>query len=112
MDVDLRDLELLDALGDTDTLTAAAKRLYVSQPALSQRLTKMEHRLGTPLFDRAGRRLVLNAAGRRMVVASRHVLAELRAAQRDLRDLRQGRDHRVRVVSQCRTTFKWLPAII
>ncbi len=112
MDVDLRDLELLDALADVSTLTAASKRLYVSQPALSQRLTKLEQRLGTQLFDRDGRRLVLNAAGRRMLVAARHVLAELSAARRDLRDLSEGSNNRVRLTSQCSTTFKWLPSVI
>jgi len=35
MDVDVRDLELLDALGRHETLTAAARHLYVSQPALT-----------------------------------------------------------------------------
>jgi len=112
MDVDRRDLELLDALGEAETLTAAARRLYVSQPALSQRLTKMEQRLGIPLFDRQGRKLVPNAAGRRMLVASRHVLSELNAAERDLRELREGRERRVRLTAQCSTMFQWLPEVI
>ncbi|MFI6599304.1 LysR family transcriptional regulator [Nonomuraea sp. NPDC050536] len=112
LDVDLRDLELLDALADSGTLTAAAERLYVSQPALSQRLTKLEERLGVRLFERQGRRLVPNPAGRRMLVASRQVLTELRAATRDVREIRDGRDRRVRFTSQCSTTFQWLPPVI
>ncbi|MFJ3877408.1 LysR family transcriptional regulator [Streptomyces sp. NPDC090077] len=112
MDVDLRDLELLDATAETGSLTAAAERLYVSQPALSQRLTRLEDRLGTRLFDRKGRRLVPNAAGRRMLVAARRVLGELESAGRDLRDLRDGRDRRVRFAAQCSTTFPWLPPVL
>lgn len=112
MDLDLRDLELLDALADAHTLTAAAKSLYVSQPALSQRLTKMEDKLGVRLFDREGRRLVVNPAGRRMLVASRLVLAELRSAERDVRDIRDGANRRVRFTSQCSTTFQWLPPVL
>jgi LysR family transcriptional regulator for metE and metH len=112
MDLDLRDLELLDALADAQTLTAAAKNLYVSQPALSQRLTKMEDKLGVRLFDREGRRLVANPAGRRMLVASRLVLAELRSAERDVRDIRDGANGRVRFTSQCSTTFQWLPPVL
>ena len=112
MDLDLRDLELLDALADVQTLTAAAKSLYVSQPALSQRLTKMEDKLGVRLFDREGRRLVVNPAGRRMLVASRLVLAELRSAERDVRDIRDGANGRVRFTSQCSTTFQWLPPVL
>ncbi|MFD0275375.1 LysR family transcriptional regulator [Kitasatospora sp. NPDC127111] len=112
MDVDLRDLELLHVTAETGSLTAAAARLYVSQPALSQRLTRLEDRLGMRLFDRKGRRLVPNDAGRRMLVAAGRVLAELEAATRDLRDLRDGRDRRVRFTAQCSTTFQWLPPVI
>ncbi|MGP3687483.1 LysR family transcriptional regulator [Streptomyces sp. IBSNAI002] len=112
MDFDLRDLELLAATAETGSLTAAATKLYVSQPALSQRLTRLEDRLGLQLFDRAGRRLVPNAAGRRMLAAARHILAELDSAERDLRDLRDGRHRRVRFTAQCSTTFTWLPPVI
>jgi len=112
MDVDLRDLELLDTVAETGSLTAAAEVLYVSQPALSQRLTRMEDRLGLQLFDRRGRRLVPNPAGQRMLVAARQILAELGSATRDLREMRDGRDRRVRLAVQCSTTFQWLPPVI
>lgn len=112
MDLDLRDLELLDALADHQTLTAAAANLYVSQPALSQRLTKMEDKLGVLLFDRQGRRLVPNPAGRRMLTASRQILTDLRSAERDVHEIANGRDRRVRFTAQCSTTFQWLPPIL
>jgi LysR family transcriptional regulator, regulator for metE and metH len=112
MDVDVRDLELLDALADHETLVAAADRLFVSQPALSQRLTKLERRLGAQLFAREGRRLVPNAAGRRMLVAARHVLSELRAAERDVHEIRAGRDRVLRFAAQCTTALQWLPDVL
>ena len=112
MDVDLRDLELLDVLAEVGTLTAAADRLYVSQPALSQRLARLEDRLGGPLFDREGRKLLVNPAGVRMLSSARAVLAELRSAERDLREIRAGRDRRVRFTAQCSTTYQWLPPVI
>lgn len=112
MDVDLRDLELLNTVAGTGSLTAAAELLYVSQPALSQRLTRLEGRLGTQLFDRQGRRLVPNAAGNRMLLAARQILAELGSATRDLQEMRDGRARRVRLAVQCSTTFQWLPPVI
>ena len=72
----------------------------------------MEDKLGVRLFDREGRRLVVNPAGRRMLVASRLVLAELRSAERDVRDIRDGANGRVRFTSQCSTTFQWLPPVL
>ncbi|MFJ8228443.1 LysR family transcriptional regulator [Streptomyces sp. NPDC094448] len=112
MDWDLRDLELLRVTAETGSLTAAAARLHVSQPALSQRLTRLEDRLALRLFDRRGRRLVPNAAGQRVLAAAHHVLTELQSADRDLRDLKEGRDRRVRFTAQCSTTFQWLPPVI
>jgi LysR family transcriptional regulator, regulator for metE and metH len=112
MDVDLRDLELLETLGTHETLTAAARHLYVSQPALSQRLIRLEERLSTQLFERRGRRLVLNPAGKRMLQAAQTMLAELRSAQRDVRDLVDGRRQPVRLMSQCSNNYQWLPDIL
>jgi LysR family transcriptional regulator, regulator for metE and metH len=112
MDVDLRDLELLETLGTHETLTAAAQHLYVSQPALSQRLIRLEERLSTQLFERRGRRLVLNPAGKRMLQAAQTMLAELRAAQNDVRDLVSSRRQPVRLMSQCSNNYQWLPDVL
>jgi LysR family transcriptional regulator for metE and metH len=112
MYVELRDLELLETVAEVGTLTAAAERLYVSQPALSQRLARLEDRLGSPLFHREGRKLIATAAGVRMLSSARAVLAELRSAERDIRELRAGRDRRVRFTAQCSTTYQWLPPVI
>lgn len=112
MDLDLRDLELLDALSKHGTLVASAETLHVSQPALSQRLTKMEERLGTPLFDRVGRGLVPNAAGRRMLIAARQVLAELRAAELDIAEIRSGRTRQIAFAAQCTIALPWMPEVL
>jgi LysR family transcriptional regulator for metE and metH len=112
MEIDVRDLELLDALGEHATLTAAAGHLYVSQPALSQRLLRLEERLATPLFERRGRRLVPNAAGRRMLRAARVALGELRSARHDVHELADGRGRPLRVASQCSTNYEWMPAVV
>lgn len=46
------------------TMTAAAKALNISQSSLSAALKNLEQELGTPLFDRVGRNIVLNESGR------------------------------------------------
>lgn len=112
MDIDLRDLELLDALGRHRTLTAAARHLHVSQPALSQRLLRLEQRLATPLFERRGRQLHVTRAGTRMLAAARVALAELDAAHRDLRELADHRTAPLRIASQCTTNYTWLAEVV
>lgn len=112
MDVEVRDLELLEALDQHQTLTAAAEHLYVSQPALSQRLLRLEQRLGAPLFERRGRRLVANPAGARMLRAARIALYELRDAVGDVSGIDASRRDTVRIWTQCSTNYQWLPPVL
>lgn len=109
MDIETGQLALLEALGDGLTMTQAAKRLFVSQPALSQRLATLEHRVGRPLFLRAAHTLTPTPAGRRLVAAARVALGELRAAGEDLARLEAAAPPTVRFTSQCSSHFEWLP---
>lgn len=112
MNIGVRDLELLEALEEHGTLTAAAHGLHISQPALSQRLKTLEQRLGAGLFERRGRQLVTTASGERMYVAARAALVELRAAQLDVRLIAEGRHRPITLASQCATNYAWLPAVL
>ncbi len=52
------------AVAHDGSLTRAAKRMNLSQSALSVQIHKLEHQMGHPLFDRVGKKLVLTEAGR------------------------------------------------
>ena len=54
---DLNLLRVLDALLDTGSTVGAAKRLHMSQPAISAALSRLRHALGDPIFVRHGRQL-------------------------------------------------------
>lgn len=56
-------LEQLDAFARTGTLSRAAEELHITQPALSRNMKKLEESIGVPLFDRANRKISLNATG-------------------------------------------------
>lgn len=55
------------------TMTAAAKELNISQSSLSAALKNLELELGTPLFDRVGRNLVLNESGKYFEGQAEHI---------------------------------------
>jgi len=73
------------AVAETEHLPSAAKRLGVTPSALSKNLATLERNLGRPLFERRGRKLLLNDAGR-------EVLAQVREAMRGLDDTLQAID--------------------
>ncbi|NIK58232.1 LysR family transcriptional regulator [Kribbella shirazensis] len=75
MDAHLRELRYFVAAAEESTVTAAAARLFVSQPALSKQLRALERRLGFDLFDRGPRGLALTSQGSALLPVAREVLA-------------------------------------
>ena len=61
--LDIRQLRYFIAIAEEKQITAAAKRLHMTQPPLSQQLSSMEEKLGVELFSRNGRYLELTDAG-------------------------------------------------
>lgn len=62
--MELTQLRHFVAVARTENITRAAQELFITQPALSRTILRLEHELGTPLFDRCGGRLTLNNKGR------------------------------------------------
>lgn len=71
-------LQYLEAVSRSDSLGAAARRLRISQSALSQGLSELERRVGVTLFERQGRKRVLTDRGREMVAHGDRILAATR----------------------------------
>src|SRR5438067_2760241 len=85
--MDARQLAAFLAVVEHGTVTSAAPAVHVSQPALSQTIRALEAELGTSLFHRIGRRLVLTAAGEAMVGPARQVVRDLELARRAVTDV-------------------------
>lgn len=73
--MDLRQLEYFLHVANTLNITHAASRAHVSQPALSRQIRLLEQELGTKLFKRRVRGVVLTEAGKRLVDRTRILLA-------------------------------------
>lgn len=63
MNIELRHLRALAAIGDEGSITGAAAALHMTQPALSRTLGQLEERIGTKLVDRSTRHLELTVPG-------------------------------------------------
>jgi LysR family transcriptional regulator, cyn operon transcriptional activator len=73
--MNLQQLRYCVAVADLGTMTAAAERLHVSQPALSRAIRDLEDELHVCLFEKIGRNVVLTANATAVVDAARKVLA-------------------------------------
>lgn len=79
---------VMTVLGE-GSITAASKKLFVSQPALSQTIKQIEQDLGTPIFDRSTDPISLTFAGRKYIDAQQRMLdidQNMRAEIADAKD--------------------------
>lgn len=83
--MDKRYLEYILALAETGNMTKAARKLYVSQPTLSQFLSKQEAEIGAPLFKRENGAYVLTPVGELYAEYARKVLSLTDTLQQDIR---------------------------
>lgn len=79
-DLDLNLLRVFLVVAESGSVTEAAQRLYLTQPAVSAALRRLTERVGSPLFTRAGRGLTLSARGQQLVVTAKPHLSGLIAA--------------------------------
>src|SRR5438445_11486857 len=91
MDLEVRHLRLVAAVADVGSLTRAGDQLHLTQPALSHQLRDIESRLGTALFLRVGKRLVLTPAGGRLLTTATEVLERLEGVEGEIRAMRRDR---------------------
>jgi len=95
MDVDTRLLRYFIAVAEEGTLTRAAERLFVSQPALTKQIQQLEARLGVRLFTRSRAGMALTEPGRTL---AERVPALLAGWDRTLRETRNTADRAARVL--------------
>jgi LysR family transcriptional regulator for metE and metH len=88
----------VDRLG---SLTAAAKALFLTQPALSHTIKKLEQQVGTAVWLREGRALRLTQAGQFLLSVANRVLPQLENAQAVLEQYSKGQRGMLRIGMEC-----------
>jgi LysR family transcriptional regulator for metE and metH len=112
MILEVKHLQLVEAVAEFGTLTNAGKHLNLTQSALSHQLVELERRLATPLFHRVGRRLVPTVAGDQVLQAATRTLKILRRAESTLERIAAGREAVLRFSTECYTAYHWLSPLL
>lgn len=95
--LDLRDLRYFEAIADAGHVGRAARALHRSQPTLTGAVRRLEERLGTALFEKAGRGIRLTAAGEALHARSRAMRIAAEETEREVGDIGRGHAGLVRI---------------
>src|SRR4051812_8338998 len=110
--IELRHLRYFVAVAEELHFGRAAQRLHLAQPGLTQQIQALEHTLRARVFDRTGRQVRLTAAGERLLVESRRLLAQADRALEDVRRAGRGEVGRVLVAATGSATYDVVPQLL
>jgi DNA-binding transcriptional LysR family regulator len=111
--MEIRQLRAFIAIAESGTFTAGAQRVHVTQAAVSMQIRQLETELGTRLFIRAPRTVILTEAGEKLLDRGHHILREHDAAVEEIAELAGAKRGRLRIGSaSAGVTADMLPRIL
>lgn len=110
--LEVRHLLLVQSVAETGSLTKASAQLNLTQSALSHQLLDLEERLGTKLFHRISKRMILTPAGERVLTSATRIIEDLRHAEEEVRLLVEEKRGLLRLTTECYTCYHWLPPLL
>ena len=106
--IELRHLKTLLALEETGSVSLAAKRVFLTQSALSHQIRMLENHYGAPLFERKSTPLRFTPVGERLLRLAHDLLPQVTDTERDLARIIEGEAGELRIAVECHTCFDWL----
>lgn len=110
--VNVKQARYIQTIAQEGSITAAARKLYVSQPALSQMLRQLEEELGTTLFDRSVTPFRLTYAGEKALEAAAVILATHRRLDNQMQEIRKENSGRLRLGISVQRAGQVLPLVL
>ncbi|HEY8935181.1 MAG TPA: LysR family transcriptional regulator [Cyclobacteriaceae bacterium] len=110
--MEIRYLKLVRAIVEEGSMANAIEKLHLTPSALSHQLREAELQLGTKIFHRVNKKLILTEAGEKLLAASHIILKELDKVQREIKEIISGENGVIRISTECYTSYHWLPALL
>ncbi len=110
--MNLKQALYIKTIAECGSLTAAAKKLFVSQPSLSQMLRQIEQEVGLPIFDRSVNPLRLSFAGEKYLQAAERILAANAELEKQLREIKHEHAGHLRLGISVTRAMEVLPLVI
>ena len=86
--MEIRHLKLIKAIVEEGSITKAIDKLHLTQSALSHQLKEAEYQLGTQIFSRQNKKLILTKAGEKLYKTAKEVLEKLSGTEQEIKQYR------------------------
>ncbi len=110
--MEIRHLNLIKAIVEEGSISKAINKLHLTSSALSHQLKEAELQLGTRIFFRMSKKLILTPAGEKLYESSKIILGELERVESDISQLVRGERALIRLSTECYTSYHWLPSVL
>ncbi len=110
--MEIRHLRLIKAIVEEGGITKAIEKLHLTQSALSHQLKEAEYQLGTQLFLRTNKKLVLTKAGEKLYEAANEIIQKLSDTEQAIKQLVFGEMGEIRISTECYSSYHWLPSVL
>lgn len=110
--MDFQALRALTAIHDTGSFSLAAKELFITQPAISKRISSIEAELSVKLIDRHASPIALTEAGAILLASAERILVEVANAEDQIRSLENEVGGRLRIGTSHHIGIHRLPPVL
>ena len=110
--MELRQFTYVEMVAACGSFTKAAAKLFISQPALSNYIGKVEEELGVKLFDRSSTPLTLTYAGEQYLKRARVILGQIHEMDKEIRDITQNMKGKIRLGFPSERIIYMLPLLL
>ncbi|MDR1640636.1 MAG: LysR family transcriptional regulator [Clostridiales bacterium] len=110
--MDIRTLEAFLSLANCLNFTKSAEQMYISQPAFSRQITRLEEELGCPLFNRSKRKVELTEFGITFIDYAERMYSEYTKLKIELNQMRNDKTMHLRIGFLCDLPHWFLPMAI
>lgn len=110
--LDLRQLEIIRAIAETGSFTAAGHKLHVSQSAISRQILLLEEELKEPVFLRVGRRIRITPAGESLLQLSHRVFQDLKDTIAGVTDSQESLRGQIRLLGGMTVCLYVFPSLL
>lgn len=110
--MEIKHLKLIKAIVEEGSIVNAIDKLHLTQSALSHQLKEAELQLGTKIFLRKNKKLILTKAGEKLYDVANEIIKKLTETEKEIKSLVLGEIGEIRLSTECYSGYHWLPSVL